>query len=130
MEKDKHIRKKCMVRFKQFREQLKLSKDEFAAHLGLAGASYRKYERGETFPGPAILNILVKRFNLSLNWLICGNGTMFQKETAPSPVDIFASEAEMKELLAGMLATPLLRYEVLRYFHKFKVDNPAIIKTK
>ncbi len=130
VEKDKQIRKNSMVRFKQFREALKLSTDELAAYLGLAGSSYSKYERGETFPGPAHLNTLVKRFNLSVNWLITGNGAMFEKKNDPSPLDVFASEEEVKELLTCMLSIPLLRYEILRYFHKFKVDNPSLLKTK
>lgn len=124
-EKDKQTQKNITLRFTQFRKELKLSRHEIAGQLGLTGSSYGKYERGETFPGLTALEKLIKRFNLSLNWLLTGEGEMFLKNqqlSPTSPLISFTQDTEIQDLLTHMHNNPLFRHQILTQFHKFKAE--------
>jgi len=127
----KEIRKEAGIRFKKMREALKVSQGELSARLGVGRASYAKYERGDAFPPLDSLMVLVKTFDLSLDWLISGRGPMLYKEKE-QPEKITALEdvmKDVKDLLVHMERIPLLRYKVLSFFQEFKLEYKELVES-
>ena len=74
-------------RFKKIREHLKLTQDEMSNALGSTRAVIGDIERGKSFPNPSILTSLHFKYNVDLNWLICGSGKMKHSQVLAVEVD-------------------------------------------
>jgi transcriptional regulator with XRE-family HTH domain len=137
------IVKETGLRLRKIRKTLKYTQEKMGSSLGVARPSYDKYERGEVFPGPSALNVLANTFNVSLDWLITNRGSMLYSEKAAPAENVQPPEektqprektepdvltADVKELLALMDRIPLLRYEILTSFHKFKLENKDLVE--
>lgn len=126
-------------RLSKVRKRLKYSQERMGAFFGIGRSSYTKYEYGKVFPGPAALESLANTYDISLDWLIAGKGPEYYKEKEqPQPVEEKEAPAvsslapllpDIKELLEQMEHIPLLRYEVLAFFHRFKLENRELIGT-
>ena len=64
-------------RIQKVRKTLKLSQEEISTQIGITYRAYSGYERGERKPSFEFLIQLFKIFNINLNWLIAGEGEMF-----------------------------------------------------
>jgi transcriptional regulator with XRE-family HTH domain len=65
-------------KLKQFRQQLNLSQEQFAAQLGIKQGSYSDIERGKVQVSNHIMQKLVKQFNLNPSWYYSDEGEMFR----------------------------------------------------
>ncbi len=65
-------------RVKKVRESFNLTQDDFTNKLGLIKkrSTIADIERGRIYPNPKIVENLHLKFNINLNWLICGSGKM------------------------------------------------------
>lgn len=132
----KRLVKEVGVRLKELREALQLKQDRMASHFGTARTNYTKNENGETLPNIHALNVLAGLFDVSLDWLLCGKGPMFYKEKGEQAGDretqeAFGSQMAMKDvrdLMEDMDCIPLLRYEVLSFYYRFKRDNKELVE--
>ena len=61
---------------KKVRQKLGLSQKEIAEKIGIQQAQYSRYEVS-TSPSTEILEKLVKVFNINVNYLLTGEGSMF-----------------------------------------------------
>lgn len=59
------------------RNKLGLSQGNMSSQLGIAQVQYGTYERGTRKPSADILEKLVKEFNININYLLTGEGSMF-----------------------------------------------------
>lgn len=139
------IVKETGLRLRKIRKSLTYTQEKMGSYLGVARPSYDKYERGEVFPGPRALTVLANTFKVSLDWLIANKGSMLYSEKKVEPTEnMWQPEekaqpqektgpdvvtADVKELLAHMERIPLLRYEVLTMFHKFKLKNKTLVES-
>lgn len=64
-------------RIQILRKQLKLSQEEISTQIGISYRSYSSYERGDRKPSFEFLALLFQKYNINLNWLIVGQGEMF-----------------------------------------------------
>ena len=64
-------------RLKAVREQLGLSQVAISEKLGIAQAQYSTYERGDRKPSADILSKFVTIFNINVNYILTGEGSMF-----------------------------------------------------
>ena len=64
-------------RLKKLRGHLKYSQKGFAKRLGILPATYSNYENEKGKLSPELLKKLYNEFNVNLNWLITGQGSMF-----------------------------------------------------
>ena len=62
---------------KNIRTVLGLSQQEMAENLGCNLRTYRGYEYETRGLSPEILLLLNKKYNVNINWLISGEGSMF-----------------------------------------------------
>jgi len=141
--KKKERKKKVMEignRLQKLREHLHYSREQMALHCEVTRGGYAKYERGDYLPKLVTLEQLSKKFDTSLDWLLLNKGPMSFKEKMPEekiepPGKIQEKNTQeklpgpeqvipdVKELLDYMNQDPLLRYEILVYFYKYKKEN-------
>lgn len=103
-------------RLRMARVHLKYTRNAMAQRLGLHRTSYYKNEYGETTPSLFTLYQLQKEYNISMDWLLFGRGSMIIKNqpatTAPQiPPDI-------AELFDAMNNDALLKHEIMAFFLK------------
>jgi transcriptional regulator with XRE-family HTH domain len=137
----KDILKDIGYRLKKVREALNNSGPQMASEFGVMRSSYLRNESGKTCPGIMSMRILGNRFNISLDWLICEKGPMYYREkeqkqqepsktvleTKPAPETLDSLPGDIRELLDHMKRIPLLRYETLASFHKFKEEYKEMV---
>jgi len=133
--KRKDLLKEIGYKLKKARRALKYSAGFMISSLQLVPSSYYRNENGKTCPDIMSLQILGREFGISLDWLVCDKGPMFykekdreesqeeipeaaEKEPLQDPLDTLPDE--IKELVKHMERIPLLRYEILASFHRFK----------
>ncbi|NIM13086.1 MAG: helix-turn-helix domain-containing protein [Candidatus Aminicenantes bacterium] len=126
----KKLKKDIGARLKKIREELKLSQEKFASELCITRSTYSKNERGEYLPTVGALHALGLDRKVSLNWLICNQGDMFNRSLKCNSevLEFLAENCEVEELLYLMKRVPLLRYSIMEHFHQFKKDNPELIR--
>ena len=59
------------------RQKVGLSQKELAEKIGIQQTQYSRYENGTSKPSTDILEKLVKEFNINVNYLLTGEGSMF-----------------------------------------------------
>lgn len=137
----KDILKDIGYRLKKVREALNNSGPQMAYEFGLMRSSYLRNESGKTCPGIITMRILGNKFDISLDWLICEKGPMFYREkeqkqqelskaaleVKPAPETLDSLPGDIRELLEHMKRIPLLRYETLASFHKFKQEYKEMV---
>lgn len=64
-------------RLRAIRERLGITQAEVGEKLGIQSQHVSKYERGETVPTWENLIKLVERYDVNINWLLTGKGSMF-----------------------------------------------------
>jgi len=64
------------ARVDKIREELKLTKGDFAKRIGVTSANYANLLKGKTINGD-LSKVLYQEFKINLNWLIVGSGEMF-----------------------------------------------------
>lgn len=64
-------------RFKKIRMELGFTQDQMADLLNLGKATVQNYEYGKTTPSLAILDILAKKHGINANWILYGQGGMY-----------------------------------------------------
>lgn len=116
------------TRIKKIRLELGYTQEQMAAFFGIRRAGYRRYEGGETTPGVQALKMLADRFNVSLEWLIRGEGSMIRSEADPEPKapEFEKPVEEIWDLVVHMEKIPLLRFKILSFYHQFKMDHPDL----
>ena len=90
-------------RIKQLRKSAKLSQIEFARHLSVTQSSISRYESLAGEPDTAFLSKLCERFHVNLNWLLTGEGEMYQQlyEIDASILDDVITLPIVAEIAAG-----------------------------
>ncbi len=64
-------------RIKALRKALKLTQKEFAEKLGKGWTTIQGWELGKTNPPSVVLSHIAKTFNVNPDWLLKGEGSMF-----------------------------------------------------
>ncbi len=113
-------------RLRELRERLNKNQAEMGRLLGLRKDAYGKYERQNSHPPFKVLSALATRYNVSLDYLFCGRGTLFYGDQ-PAGTGRPGKTDELSELLDLMEAVPFVRYSMLSYFQRLKSENRQII---
>ena len=65
------------IRLREFRKTKKITQDELALVLKIESCNISFYENGKTTPSIQTLEFLSIKYNINLNWLLTGEGSMF-----------------------------------------------------
>jgi transcriptional regulator with XRE-family HTH domain len=130
----KDLKQEFSRKITDLRQQLHYTRAEMGNCFNVSLGTYRRYEEGKILPGFPCLRSIAARLGLSLDWLVYGRGPVYYKEkeeiakTESSQKSLLeAAPAEITELLEHMHRIPLLRYEVLAYFYKFKAEHKELV---
>ncbi|NIM84430.1 MAG: helix-turn-helix domain-containing protein, partial [Candidatus Aminicenantes bacterium] len=80
MDNEKKLKAVMAKRIQEIRKALNLKQGELADRLGCSRSNLSQIEHGVFFPGVSILDALSSTFNVSLDWLFRGRGSMFTFE--------------------------------------------------
>lgn len=67
-------------RLKILRQNLNLTQNDIASALEIAPRSWQQYENGSSIPGGKVLEALLLKLRVNINWLLSGIGPMYYKE--------------------------------------------------
>jgi len=143
------------IKLAQLRKLKDYTRPQMAGYLGITGSGYRKNENGVSLPDLKTLYRLVMEDQVSLDWLIFSKGPMyFNDKERIAEIDELKKQLALKtekektvladnekvkkvawpdlkpgikELVEHMEAIPLLYYEILGQFQRFKIDNKALV---
>lgn len=124
----KTILQDIALRLKKTRDALGISSGDMARRIGTYPATYYKYENARSFPHFTILSRLGDKLGISLDWLILDKGPMFYEEKE-NKTAAAVLPAEIQELVEQMEQIPVLKYEILLNFHKFKESRAVAAST-
>jgi len=118
-------------RLKEFRAAMHLTALETADKLGIPARTIGSYERGEVLPGSKFYDLMIKKYNINLNWLVTGRGSMFISQNLPKDSlaefqeEIKLSNKDM-ETLAGMLKSEASRDMILKFIEVKRGNKEAL----
>ena len=94
-------------RFMQLRKFLKMTQSEFGKELGRTKMAISYYEKGERSIDNSVLLLLQEKFNVNIDWMRTGVGSMFlsdNEKKADSGVVSIASSYNIPERLLILLS--------------------------
>jgi len=118
----KKVLQDIALRLKKIRETLGFSPVDMTKRIGTYRTNYYKYESAASFPHFAVLARLGNNLGVSLDWLILDKGPMFYKEKDYDNT-LAALPPEIQEVVTEMEQVPVLKYEILLNFHKYKENR-------
>lgn len=111
---DKTIKNTIGKRFRDTREQIGLTQTELAKQLGCGRSNISQIESGKNLPGGNILITLKSKYNVSLDWLFSGEGSMFiETENDIDLLDFKENSWEVKRMLEDMKNSREVMHRVL-----------------
>ncbi len=123
------LKKEVGKRLRQFREKAGFTQRRMSQHFDIGHANYSRIERGEIFPGLYVLNVLNRKFNLSLHWVVCGEGDMLIPDDEKNEcINIENYSNDVKDLLLHMEKVPMIKHAVLSFFMEYKMKNEGLVK--
>jgi len=128
--KDK-LKKEIGCRMQQLRKTIGFTQDKMTTYFDIGRANYSRIERGDIFPNPRLMYSLKKEFNVSLDWVITGEGDMFLPEDAEETRghwDFGSHNREIKDLLYHMKHIPMVLHQVLGFFLNYRESNKQVIQ--
>jgi len=125
-------------RMRAIRKSLGKTQDEMVEDFNICRANLSRIETGEISPRPEILDILKKQFNVSMTWLITGNGDMYNAPNAKTSdagplletllADDSENNPEFKEFLHDLAHFPMMKHAMLSHFLEYKARYRQILK--
>ena len=127
------LKKDVGARMRKIRKALGYTQNKIVSFFDIGRANYSRIEKGEIFPGAAILNTLRSEFNVSLDWLLTNKGDMFLQSAESANkerlnfLNLGDYTGEVKELLVYMEKVPMVKHAVLGFFIEYRAKNKSII---
>ena len=125
-------RKKLGERLAKVREYYGITQAKMAQELEISKANLFRLEKGEVVPNAIILKNLSTVFEVSIDWLLNGDGQMIRKKgmVPKTEWDFGKDEPFMRKFIEVMYKVPMVRYEMLLHYNDyFKENEEAIRKT-
>ena len=109
-------------RIKQIRKDVKLSQEEFATKINLAGNSISRIENGSRNPSERTLSDICQRFNVNKDWLLTGNGEMYDENNTLGILALLQTEFDLDtmdiEIIKGYIHMAPIERQVFKDFIK------------
>jgi len=85
-------------------------------------------ETGSNLPSIDTLSHLANKFNVSLDWLFWGEGTMFRNQEGNSKLkNLDSFDHETNEMIGLMKNFPLLKHSVMSHYENFKLEHKDLL---
>lgn len=130
--------KKVGERLKTARKTLKLTMDDMRDISGYSKSLISSAENGLKKPSVVYLFTLLDKFNVNINYILCGEGKMFlepdqpgkeKKELEQIPLkDLMKTDENLRQLVYMIDRVDMVRYAVLSFFIQYKTENKRMIE--
>lgn len=77
------------LRIRELRKTLEMTQNDFAVRIGLTQNTITKYETGLRSPSNQIVISICREFNVNEDWLMTGNGDMFNPMSEDEELDLY-----------------------------------------
>jgi len=124
--KDEEL-KQMASRLRQFRKTHGLKQDDYADMAKLKRAAISRMETAGSKPSFGLLYHLRKKYNLSIDWLISGEGSMYRMDTRDSDFGEYAST--FREMIEHMRKNKALMHAIFSTYHT-KLVEIELLKVK
>lgn len=120
-------------RLQLVRKHFGFSQDQMAQSLGCSRETFGKNERGYHMITLDTVAALYEKLGVSMEWLLFNHGPMLKNATIKKADLKLETQADMSfpdelnEMVAMMKNVPFLRYAVMGYYQKFKLENKHTI---
>ncbi len=120
-------------RLRMVRRHFGYSQNKMAQSLGCSRETYRKNERGYYLLTIDTLAALYEKLGVSIEWLLFNRGPMLRDKGIKKSELKLETQADMSfpdeldEMISMMKNVPFLRYAVMGYYQKFKLENKHTI---
>jgi len=113
-------------RLKEARKAISKTMQEVAEAFGLSIRTILNMEKGLRNPDAKYLLLLHSEFNINLNWLLSGTGSMFADFEIKSD---FGTDIElMKEIIYVMEHAPIIRYNIFTHYLQAKNSDREYVE--
>lgn len=129
MENSKNIIGK---RIRQVRNNIRLKQDQFANQIGCGRSNISQIENGLFYPTAKLMIALKSKFNVSLDWLFSGEGSMFleDKEKNNELLDFKEYSSDIKTMLQDMKNSKAIMHRILAVFFEYKLEKNDSISVR
>ena len=104
-------------RIKTLRVEIGINQETLAQKLGLDRGTISKMERGENFPTYKTLIELKRIFNVSIDWLLTGEGFKYPMDRDDEYDD------NLKEMIHDLKNNETAKIKVLSFFYSYKAKH-------
>ncbi len=117
------------ARFRKMREYTGLSQKETGLIFDMNQSNIARIEKGIVSPNMAICDYFRTHYNINMNWLITGEGEMVTEndDMIELGVDYGEFKEEMKDLQFHLDHVPNARFDILKFFLSYKLENKKSI---
>ena len=115
------------------RKHFGFSQDQMAQSLGCSRETYGKNERGYYMLTIDTVAAFYEKLGVSMEWLLFNHGPMLRDNGIKKSELKLETQADMSfpdelnEMIGMMKNVPFLRYAVMGYYQKFKLENKHTI---
>lgn len=124
-------------RLRLIRERIGITQAELGEKLGIQFQHVSKYERGETVPTWENLTKLIELYDVNINWLLAGKGTMFLSPGSYSihgeddlhAVRDLESDSQIEEIIRELkkdFDLKALIYDYIKSYRKLRVTTSKL----
>ena len=114
-------------RLKEVRKKIGKTLEQMRDITGLSTGGISEMEKGLKKPSSVYMFALKTEFDVNINWILSGEGTMFSPDIE---LDLNFGEDNIliQDLILCIKNVDIVRLDMLGYFSKFKRENPGLIK--
>jgi transcriptional regulator with XRE-family HTH domain len=118
-------------RMKKIRKVLKIYQKDLADSLGVSAASLSDIETGKSIPRHDVIYNLSKKYNISIYYLLHGEGEMFQSDSVKREIEsgVYGIHTEfLKEFYRYYNESSIVRYEMMGFFRTMLLEKDKLIE--
>lgn len=113
-------------RLKDIRKKLDKTLEQMRDITGLSTGGISEMEQGLKKPSSVYMFALKKEFDININWILTGKGTMFTPDIELN-LNFGEYNKLIQELILSVKNVDIARFDILGHFAKFKRNHPELI---
>ena len=124
------LKEEIGARLRMLRDTLGMTQADMVKYFDVCRANYSRIEQGKVAPNPHIMRILKTNFNISLDWLVTGEGGMRppKRKKPGRTMDFVKDSKELNDLIRLMRKIPMVKHAMLGYYLEYKYKNFELIR--
>lgn len=114
-------------RLKDIRDTIGYTLDKMGDITGFSTSLISAAEKGQKKPSAIYLFALLEQFNVNLNYVFSGKGSMFLSGSAPKKEPTSSDDANFQEMIYMLENVPIVKYALMAEYLLFKSKHTDTI---